>query len=80
MSISTGSVEPLLKGKRMAKKVKHIGFKAAEAAAARGGARNPAAAVAAGAQKASASAKARNPRLKKVAAKGTQKSRHGYFI
>lgn len=48
--------------------VKHIGFKAAVAAAK--GARNPAAAIAAGAQKASAAAKKKNPRLMKVGGVG----------
>lgn len=48
------------------KAVKHIGFKAAMASAAAGGARNPGAVIASGARKASAAAKRRNPRLLRV--------------
>jgi hypothetical protein len=53
------------------KPVRHIGFKAAEAAAAASGARNPGAVIAAGARNASPAAKRRNPRLAKV--KGASK-------
>lgn len=52
--------------KTASKKVKHIGFEAAERKAAAGGARNPGAVIAAAARKASPAAKAKNPRLKKV--------------
>lgn len=48
------------------KPVKHIGFKAAEAAAAASGARNPGAVIAVAARNASPAAKKRNPRLLKV--------------
>lgn len=48
------------------KKVKHIGFAAAVANAKAGGARNPAAAVASAARKASPAAKRANPALLKV--------------
>lgn len=51
-------------------KVKHIGFKAAVAQAKAGGARNPAAAVASAARKASPAAKRRNPALTKVGGVG----------
>jgi hypothetical protein len=51
-------------------KPKHIGFKAAVAQAKKGGARNPAAAIAAAAQKASPAAKKRNPALTKVGGVG----------
>lgn len=51
----------------MAKPVKHIGFKAAEAKVARNPKiRNPGAVVAAAARNASPAAKRRNPRLKNV--------------
>lgn len=53
--------------------VKHIGFRAAVAEAAAGGARDPEAAIAAGAQKASAAAKKRNPNLTKVGGVGKNK-------
>ena len=49
---------------------KHIGLDAAVARARAGGARNPAPAVAAGAQKASAMAKRKNPALTKVGGVG----------
>jgi hypothetical protein len=55
------------------KKISHIGFKAAEAAAAAGGARNPGAVIAAAARKASPAAKRANPRLLKVS--GMRKAR-----
>lgn len=60
----------------MAKSRKGLGFKAAVAAAKAGGARNPAAAIAAGAQKASAAAKRKNPNLTKVGGVG-KKGRRG---
>lgn len=59
---------------------KHIGFKAAMAQAAANGAKNPAAAVAVASQHASVDAKRRNPRLRKVATKGSRKNAHGYFV
>lgn len=49
---------------------KGMGFAAAVESAAAGGARNPAAAIAAGARKASASAKHKNPNLTKVSGVG----------
>lgn len=55
------------------KAIKHIGFKAAVAKAKAGGARNPAAAIAAAAQKASPAAKQRNPNLSKVGGVGRNK-------
>lgn len=45
---------------------KHIGFKAAEESAARGGAYSPGGAIADAARKASPAAKRANPNLKKV--------------
>ena len=54
-------------------KSRHIGFKAAVAAAREGGAKNPAAAVAAAAQHASAKAKRANPNLTKVGGVGKNK-------
>lgn len=63
----------------MARKPKHIGFKAAEAKAKAGGARNPAAAIASAAQNASPEAKKRNPRLARVATKGSVK-RGGRYV
>ena len=57
------------------KAVEHIGFKAAVAKAKAGGARNPAAAIAAAAKKASPAAKARNPALTKVAGVGKKGKR-----
>jgi len=59
----------------VARAVKHIGFKAAVARARAGGAANPAAAIAAGAQKASAAAKRRNPALTKVGGVGKKGKR-----
>jgi hypothetical protein len=56
----------------MAGPVRHIGFAAAVEKARAGGARNPAAAIAAGAQKASPAAIARNPRLKRVHGAGSK--------
>lgn len=51
----------------MAKPVKHVGFKGAEAQVAKNPKiRNPGAVVAAAARNASPAAKARNPRLKRV--------------
>ena len=52
------------------KAIKHIGFAGAVAKARAGGARNPAAAIAAAAQKASPAAKKANPRLTKVGGVG----------
>jgi len=49
---------------------KGMGFKAAVASAAAGGAYNPAGAIAAGARKASPAAKAKNPNLTKVGGVG----------
>jgi uncharacterized protein (UPF0333 family) len=49
---------------------KGMGFKAAVASAAAGGARNPAAAIASAAQHASPAAKRRNPNLSKVGGVG----------
>ncbi len=49
---------------------KGMGFAAAVESARAGGARNPAAAIAAGAQHASAAAKRKNPNLTKVAGVG----------
>lgn len=63
------------------KRAKHPGFKGAAAQAARAAAargkplRNPEAAIAAGAQKASPKARARNPRLTKVAGVGRRGKR-----
>ena len=56
-------------------KVQHVGFAGAVAAAKRGGARNPAAAIAAAAQKASPAAKKRNPALTKVGGVGKKGKR-----
>lgn len=55
------------------KGVKHIGFKAAMAHAAAGGARNPGAVIAAAARNASPAAKRRNPRLLRV--KGAKRAK-----
>lgn len=55
------------------KSVKHIGFQAAVEKAKAGGARNPAAAIASAAQKASPAAKRRNPRLSRVGGVGRNK-------
>lgn len=52
------------------KAVKHIGFAGAVAKAKAGGVRNPAAAIAAAAQKASPAAKKANPRITKVGGVG----------
>ena len=54
---------------------KGMGFAAAVASARAGGARNPAAAIAAGARKASPAAKRANPNLTKVAGVGKPGSR-----
>lgn len=54
---------------------KGMGFKAAVAAAKKGGARNPAAAIASAAQKASPAAKRANPNLSKVAGVGKKGKR-----
>jgi len=62
---------------------KGMGFKAAAASAAKSAGVSPkqgAAIVAAAAQKASPKAKAANPNLKKVAAKGTMKGPGGKFV
>lgn len=59
----------------MARKVKHIGYAAATEKARAGGARNPKAAIASGAQKASAAAKRANPRLSRVAGVGKKGKR-----
>jgi hypothetical protein len=58
--------------------VKHMGFKAAEASAAAGGARDPGAVIGAAAQHASAAAKARNPRLNLVGGVGKNKAAGKY--
>jgi hypothetical protein len=56
-------------GKGMIKPHKGMGFKAAVKSAAAGGAKNPAAAIAAAARNASPAAKRANPNLKKVKGK-----------
>ena len=64
--------------KKKARKIKHIGFKAAAAKAAKGAGvslKRGAAIIAAGARKASAKAKRLNPRLKKVRGKAKRKER-----
>ena len=57
------------------KSVKHIDFAAAVEKARAGGARNPAAAIASAAQKASPAAKKANPRLTKVGGVGKKGKR-----